>query len=264
MNSKIKKGRMKFNDENYEEALRYFNQVSEDDEDYMYVLIFKITCLMELERYDKALFLIESLLREDPEDELLLYEKIRCHIALCENTEALATLKVFENIISPDDKRMILCVSKFYKLLGDYANALKYCNDALQIDENFEDAVREKSLIGIGLNDHEMIDSSADKLSEIIGHHGMGMISVFLLKLYISKFDDCISIIENLEGDFKNDTLQMFKSIVYKELCEKFGVNLHVVGDVEISIDEAIRLLKNYAENGVDSGSINGVGFVIM
>ena len=84
MNSKIKKGRVKFNDENYEEALKYFNEVSEDDEDYMYVLIFKITCLMELERYDKALFLIESLLREDPEDELLLYEKIRCHIALNE------------------------------------------------------------------------------------------------------------------------------------------------------------------------------------
>ena len=41
MNSKIKKGRVKFNDANYEEALNYFNQVSEDDEDYTYVIIFK-------------------------------------------------------------------------------------------------------------------------------------------------------------------------------------------------------------------------------
>lgn len=75
MNSKITKGRTEFNDENYEEALKYFDEVREDDEDYMYVLMFKITCLMELERYDKALFLIESLLAEDPEDEFLLYEK---------------------------------------------------------------------------------------------------------------------------------------------------------------------------------------------
>lgn len=264
MNSKIKKGRVKFNDANYEEALNYFNQVSEDDEDYTYVIIFKITCLMELERYDKALFLIESLLREDPEDELLLYEKIRCHIALGGNDEALSTLKIFENLISVDDKRMLLCVSKFYKLLGDYENALKYCNGALKIDGNFEDAVREKSLIGICLNDYEIINSSADKLSQIIGGHGMGMISVFLLKLYVSRFDDCISLIEDLGSDFKDESIQLLKSIVYKELCENLDVDLHISDGAEISIDDAIGLLKDYDENGVDKGIINGAKFKIM
>ena len=34
MNSKIDKGRIEFNDENYETALKYFDEVSEDDEDY--------------------------------------------------------------------------------------------------------------------------------------------------------------------------------------------------------------------------------------
>ena len=99
MNSKINKGRLQFNDENYEKALNYFDEVDEDDEDYDYVLIFKISCLMELERYDKALFLIDSLLGEDSGDELLLYEKIRCHIALDEKIEALDTLKEFEKVI---------------------------------------------------------------------------------------------------------------------------------------------------------------------
>ena len=246
MNSKIKKGRVKFNDENYEEALKYFNEVSEDDEDYTYVLIFKITCLMELERYDKALFLIESLLREDPEDELLLYEKIRCHIALNEKDEAFAALKIFENVISGDDKRMLLCVSKFYRLLGDYDNSLKFCCDALKIDGDFEEAVREKSLIGIALNDYEMINSCADR------------------KLYVSRFDDCLLIIDYMGDEFNDDTLERFKSIVFKELCETLDVNLHVVGDAEISVDEAIRLLMDYDETGVDSGRINGVAFKIM
>ena len=264
MNSKIKKGRVKFNDENYEEALKYFNEVSEDDEDYMYVLIFKITCLMELERYDKALFLIESLLREDPEDELLLYEKIRCHIALNEKDEAFAALKIFENVISGDDKRMLLCVSKFYRLLGDYDNSLKFCCDALKIDGDFEEAVREKSLIGIALNDYEMINSCADRLCEIISDRGMGMAFVFLLKLYVSRFDDCLLIIDYMGDEFNDDTLERFKSIVFKELCETLDVNLHVVGEAEISVDEAIRLLMDYDENGVDSGRINGVAFKIM
>ena len=44
MDSKINKGRIEFNDENYEKALTYFDAVGEDDEDYDYVLIFKITC----------------------------------------------------------------------------------------------------------------------------------------------------------------------------------------------------------------------------
>lgn len=264
MNSKIKKGRVKFNDENYEEALKYFNEVSEDDEDYMYVLIFKITCLMELERYDKALFLIESLLREDPEDELLLYEKIRCHIALNEKDEALAGLKIFENVISGDDKRMLLCVSKFYRILGDCDNALKFCGDALKIDGNFEDAVREKALIGIALNDYGIINSCADRICEIIDNRGMGMVFVFLLKLYVSRFDDCLLIIDNLEGDFKEDTINKFKSIVFKELSETLDVNLHVVGETEISVDEAIKLLMDYDETGVNSGKINGGAFKIM
>ena len=220
MNSKIKKGRVKFNDENYEEALKYFNEVSEDDEDYTYVLIFKITCF--------------------------------------------AALKIFENVISGDDKRMLLCVSKFYRLLGDYDNSLKFCCDALKIDGDFEEAVREKSLIGIALNDYEMINSCADRLCEIISNRGMGMAFVFLLKLYVSRFDDCLLIIDYIGDEFNDDTLERFKSIVFKELCETLDVNLHVVGEAEISVDEAIRLLMDYDETGVDSGRINGVAFKIM
>jgi tetratricopeptide (TPR) repeat protein len=264
MNSKITKGRVEFNDENYEKALEYFDEVSEDDEDYMYVLIFKISCLMELERYDKALFLIESLLKEDGEDELLLYEKIRCHIALNEKDEALDTLKVFERIISHDNKRMVLAVAKFYKMLGDYPNALKFCNMSLDLDGCFEEAIREKSFIAVELDDMDMVNSCADKLLEIFDNKGSGMISVFLLKLYAGKFDDCMDIANNLGGDFKEDTILMLKSVVYKVFSEHLGVDILLTSDVEIPIDEAIALLKDYDENGISMGVIHGVGFKIM
>ena len=114
------------------------------------------------------------------------------------------------------------------------------------------------------MNDYEIINSSADKLSQIIGGHGMGMISVFLLKLYVSRFDDCISIIEDLGSDFKDESIQLLKSIVYKELCENLDVDLHISDGAEISIDDAIGLLKDYDENGVDKGIINGAKFKIM
>lgn len=264
MNSKIKKGRVEFNDENYEGALKYFEGVGEDDEDYMYVLIFKITCLMELKRYDEALFLIESLLGEDPEDELLLYEKIRCHIALDEDKEAFDALKTFERVISPDNKRMLLAVSQFYRLLGDYSNALKFCDRALEIDDCFEEAIREKSIIGIDLDDDEMIDSCADRLWGIVDNHGIEVIYVFLLKLFISKFDDCLVIVDNLNGDFGDDSIKMLKSVVYDEFSKKLGVNVHLNEEVEIPVDDAISLLRGYEENGVCCGRINGVSFKIM
>ncbi|MBQ2653717.1 MAG: tetratricopeptide repeat protein [Methanobrevibacter sp.] len=262
MNSKIKKGRVEFNDENYENALKYFDEVGEDDGDYMYVLFFKITCLMELHRYDDALFLIESLLEEDPDDELLNYEKIRCHIGLNEIKEAFLALESFEKIISPDNKRMLLAVSKFYRILGDLENALKYCNKSLEIDSSFEEALREKSLIGIDLDDEDMVDSCADKLLEIVDVRGIGVISVFLLKLSISKFDDCLSIVDNLGDDFDDDAIEMLKSVVYKEFSEKLGVDIQT--DVAIPVDEAISLLRNYDEKGVCCGVVHGVDFKIV
>lgn len=264
MNSKIAKGRVEFNDENYESALRYFDEVMEDDEDYMYVIMFKITCLMELERYDKALFLIESLLIEDPEDEFLLYEKIRCQIALNEMDDALKTLKVFEKFLNPDNKMMVLAVSRFYKIMGDLDNALKYCNYALEIDETFEEAIHEKSLIAIDLDDKDMIDSCANNLLEVIENDSVGMVTVFLLKLFVGKFEDCLNIINCLGDDFDDEFRQMLKYVVFKEFSEKLGVEICLNDDEEIPVDDAISLLRHYNDYGVKTGVINGVVFKII
>lgn len=183
MNSKINKGREQFNDENYEKALTYFDSISDDDEDYDYVLIFKITCLMELERYDKALFLIDSLLAEQSDSEFLCYEKVRCHIALCEKQEAFVALKKLERVIDNDNKQVIFDIARFYKSLNDFKNALIFCNRALAIDGNFEEALYEKSLIGIALENDEIVNNATDKLLSISGGVQSKIIPVFIKTL---------------------------------------------------------------------------------
>ena len=264
MNSKITKGRSEFNDENYEEALKYFDEVREDDEDYMYVLMFKITCLMELERYDKALFLIESLLAEDPEDEFLLYEKIRCQIALKENENALKTLKIFEKYVSSDNKRMVLAISKFYRILGDLDSALKYCNYALEIDGTFVDAITEKSLIAIDLDDKGMINSCAEDILGVAENDGVRIILAFILKLYVGKFDDCMDIINRFGDEFDVEFCNSLKFVVYSEFSENLGVEIRLNEEAEIPVEDAISLLKDYEECGVSMGVIRGVAFKIM
>lgn len=264
MNSKIDKGRIEFNDENYEKALAYFDAVDEDDEDYDYVLIFKITCLMELEKYDKALFLIDSILAEDSDDELLLYEKIRCHIALDEKAEALGTLKKFERIVPKDNKNMILDVARFYKFLGEHRMALRFCNMALHIDEDFEDAIYEKSLIGIALDNEEIIDNCADRLIDVVEDDSYKILPIFLLKLYCGKFRDCVGIIDNLEDKFEDETCDMLRTVVFNQLCERLDVNIHFTEEVDLSVAEAIELLLDYEKTGIKYGIVNDVNFIIM
>lgn len=264
MNSKINKGRIEFNDENYEKALTYFDAIEEDDEDYDYVLIFKITCLMELEKYDQALFLIDSLLAEDGEDELLMYEKIRCHIALDEKAEALDTLKKFERIIPKDNKNMMLDVARFYKFLGEYKKALKFCNGALHIDDDFEEAIYEKSLVAIALGNDEIVDNCANKLMDVAGDDQYKILPIFLLKLYCGKFDDCVGIIDDLEDKFQDETCDMLRTVVFNQLCEKLDVNIHLTEDIDLSVGDAIGLLLDYEQTGIKCGIINDANFIIM
>ena len=264
VDSKINKGRIEFNDENYEKALSYFDTVAEDDEDYDYVLIFKITCLMELERYDKALFLIDSLLAEDSDDELLLYEKIRCHIALDERSEALSTLKKFERIIPKDNKNVMLDISRFYKFLGEFKSALRFCNLALSIDGDFEEAIYEKALVAIAMGNDEIADKCANKLLDVAGDDKYKIIPIFMLKINCGKLRDCVGIIDSLEDKFQDNTCNMLRIVVYNQLREKLDVNVHLTNDVDLSVSEAIDLLLDYEQTGVKWGFVNDVGFIIM
>ena len=74
MNSNIVNGKREYDEKNYDAALKYFDRVSSSDEDYSYMLIYKINSLMELEEYEKCLKLLNSLIEDMPYDRLLWYE----------------------------------------------------------------------------------------------------------------------------------------------------------------------------------------------
>lgn len=264
MDSKINKGRIEFNDENYEKALTYFDAVGEDDEDYDYVLIFKITCLMELERYDKALFLIDSLLAEEGDGELLLYEKIRCHIALDEKRESLDALKRFERIIQDDNKNMMLDVARFYKFLGEYNNALRFCNMALAVDEDFEDALYEKALVAIAIGNYRIVENCTDRLMGLVSDDQFKIIPIFLFKLYGGKYSECVGMIDDMEGIFQDNICDMLRMVVFNQLREKLDVNVYFDGDDVLSVGETIGLLLEYERTGVQRGIVNDIAFTIM
>ncbi|WP_407376314.1 tetratricopeptide repeat protein [Methanobrevibacter sp.] len=265
MDSKIDKGRIEFNHENYEKALNYFDSVSDSDENYAYVVIFKITCLMELERYDKALFLIDSLLEEDPRDEFLLYEKIRCHVALDERQESFKALKKFEKILDYSNKQVVIDVCRFYIALEDYRKALKFCNFALEIDSQFKDALKLKASIAIALDDIQVVDDCANELWSLVDEDDATIISVFLFKIYSGEFRDCLRVIERIKSDLDDEEVgEVLKSLIFNLMSEKLNVQINFTDEVDISIDEALEMLFDYDEKGITYGIVNDTGYVIM
>lgn len=265
MNSKIDKGRIEFNRENYEKALGYFDSISDSDENYEYVVIFKITCLMELERYDKALFIIDSLLVEDPRNEFLLYEKIRCHIALNERDESFDALKRFEQIMDISNKQVVVDVGHFYMELDDYRSALKYSDMALALDSNFKQALRLKASVSIILDDVKTADECADELWNSTGSEDLSIILIFMLKLYSGRFRDCLKITDQILEETDDERMvKILKILIFNIMSEKLNVNLNLTGDIDISVDEALDLLFDYQEKGIDSGVVKGENYIIM
>ena len=265
LNINIKKGRSEFKQKNYKKALNYFEKIKEDDNDYEYAIIFKISCLIELKQYGDALKLINPLIEDNPYDELLWFDKVTCHIFLKEDEKALKALNEVERVVDSSDKRRLVYVAKFYNMLGVYDKALEYCDKSLAIDENFRDALHEKSHVAIRLDDVEMIDELANKLFEISDNDILSLTPVFLLKLFAKKYKESLIVIEDcIDDENKEETLVLFKTIIYKQLCEDLNAQILLTEEIDLSIDQALKLMFEFKESGKQDGEIQGVSYFIV
>lgn len=265
VNTNFKNGRNEFKQKNYKKALSYFNEIDNDDGDYEYSLVYKIGCLIELKRYDEALEIINPLIEKNPYDELLWLDKVACHVFLNEDEKAFGALHELERIIDAEDKLKLVFIAKFYNMLGDYENALSYCDKALAIDENLKEALHEKSLVAIHLDDHEMIDGVADRLLEFCDNDILSLTPIFLLRLFSKNYRGCLDLVENSnDDDVKEDTMSMFKAIIYKQICDDFNVQLMMDSDIDLSVDEALDIMFAFVDSGCDNGVVRDVGYMIF
>ena len=265
LNNDFKKGRNEFKQKHYEDALIHFDKISEGDEDFEYSLVYRIGCLIELKCYEDALEIIDPLIGKNPYDELLWFDKVTCHIFLKEDEKAFRALDEIERIVDRSDKRRLVCVAKFYNMLGDFDNSLRYCEEALAIDENYKDALYEKSHVAIRLNDVDMIEEIANRLFEISNRDILSLTPVILLKLFSKNYSACLDLIENsIDDEVKDETIEMFKFIVYKELSEELNAQILMSKEIDLSIDDALKLMFDFKENGCNHGEIYGVKYMII
>ena len=264
MNSNIEIGKSLFDKGNYKKALCYFQAIRKDDVDYAYARVYQIYCLVQLKEYKRALKLINPMIEKTPYSEVLWFNKVVCHIFLKEDKLALKGLGELERIIDGADKNSLLHVAKLYNLLNEFDKALLYCNKALAIDNKFKEALHEKSLVAIGRDDDKMIDEVADSLLAISDGDIYNYLPAFLLKMFSKNYKQAYNIVVSCSRDGVSEDISiLLKSVIYDKMCEDLRVTILTNAMIELSMDDALKIMFDFIESGKDSGNIGEVRYFV-
>ena len=201
MNSKIEEARKAFDDKNYSEALEILDGEEFDDAYLKLVFVIKMACLRNLNRYDDALRVIDVAIEKYPYYDFFWSHKIACHYFNDEKDEAIRSLAKLESMVDRDNNDSLVRLSTLFELVGDDENALKYCDMALAIDENYVDAVRQKAMIASSLKDEDMMSECADKLLELYDDDALKAMLPLMLKLFSKRYGDLSRVLVHLMGN---------------------------------------------------------------
>ena len=265
LNNKIKKGKLEFEKGDYNRALTYLNSVCSEDNDYKIALFYKISCHIKLEEYENALNIIDNLIKDNIYSEFLWFNKVLCHVFLKEDDEAYKTLSEVESVIDEYDKTQLLFIARLYKLIHNDRKALEYCDKALNIDEYYDNALYEKSLVSISLKDDKSVNEIANKLMECADNKIMSRLPIFLLKLFSKNYQDCYDLIVNSDADDINEEyVEMFKGIIFNHICDNFNVDIFIVNETDFTTDDALQILFDYINTGNDHGYDGEMQYFIL
>ena len=121
-------------EERYEEAIEYFKQLLDDEEDKTSSLNYLGCCYINLERYDEALEVLDEVLQltlwERP-----LFNKGRVYLKLGNYSEALAYFNR-AIMINPEESDVYYYLGVYHDKIGDYKTSKYYYEKAISIQYN--------------------------------------------------------------------------------------------------------------------------------
>lgn len=265
VNENIKKGKQEFKKRNYKKALKLFENVRRDDEDYEFSLLYRISCLMALNEYGDALKFIDFLIEKYPQEDLLWHDKVTCHVFLNEDEKAGRALSELERLVDVEDKERLLRIAKLYNMVRDDENALKYCDMALEVDENYREALYEKTIVVARLKDYSLMNEVADRLVHVCGNDLLALMPAFLLRLFSKNYRGCVDLINSADVDeYSDGTVHDFKAGLYNKMCENLNAQILVMDSIDLPVDDALNLMLDFHESGKDHGEVNGVQYFIL
>ena len=265
MKNEFELGRNEFREENYRGALGHLENIEIGDDDYEISLFYRISCLIHLKRYSEALSFINSLIEKSPNEFLLWYDKARCHILLKEDKKAYSAMEQLERVADTSNKEDLLCIAKLYKFLNDDLKVIEYADKALAIDENYREALYEKSFAAFSLDDDAIIGDVTKKLYDISDKSLLSSTPMFLMRLFSKDYRGALGLLDDVVDDNAGkEHIDMLKAVVYQHLTEDLSAQLMLSQKMEIDIDDALRIMFDFMDNGRDHGEVNGVAYFIL
>ena len=262
MYDELMKAKNEFDDKNFEKALEIINANEFDGELYRFAIVIKSACLSSLKRYDEELTAINEGIEKYPYDDFLWSRKVLSHYFNHDLDGAAKALEELERITDKDSKEALLNLAQKSELVGAYEKAVKYCDMALDIDENFVEAIQQKSLAATSLGDHDMMSDCADRLLEIRDNDLVSLMVPFILKLSSGRYKDCSRIINSADG-LDLEYYELFKGSIYKQMICDLKIEIRSYELLDITIDESLNILFNYHYHGIDAGVVNGSQYFI-
>lgn len=265
MNNHLISGKEEFEKRNYEDALEHLEKIKPEDELYDLSLVYRIPSLMSLQRYKEALKYLDYIIDERPESFYLWVEKAKCHIFLHEDSEVEEAFKIIENVVDENNKKELVSVAKLYKLVLNDEKALEYSDKALAIDENYKEALTEKSLAASGLSDYDMMREIADTLFENGSKSITEAMYPFMLKLFSKDYKGALDIMNNVVPveEWEDEYILSFKAGIYQKLTEDLNAQIFLTKEIELDIEDAIDIMIDFRDNCKSHGVINNVEYFV-
>ena len=264
MISKIDQVRKEFRDENYVGVLELLNDINETDEHYEMFLLFKYSSLMSLKRYDEALEVISFLIENNSDEIILWLDKARCNVFLNNYESVHEDLHEIEKLVDEDNVLHLVNILKLYYFLDDDENTLKYCDKVLSLDENNRDALFIKASVAIRTDDSEMLSDVSDNFV-CEEKSVLGILPLFTLKIISEDFEGAYELVcEIEEEDVEKKAIGMYKYAIYTNLQKNLDIQLLLTREVDLSIDDVIKLFLKYQKDGAGNGMIKGAEYIIM
>ena len=262
LNLEIEKAKNEYDEKNYEMALEILDGIEDEGEYQKLAALIRIASLMALKRYDESLNIIDSSIEEYPYSEFLWSRKVECQYFKGDEKDAAKSLEELERIVNKDEKHALVFLAEEFELLDNHEKALKYCDMALEIDEDFEDAVRQKAMIASSLKDRDMMSDCADRLLKLYDDDIYKVMIPFMLKLFSGRYKDCLDIVNgvNVLDDSQDE---MFKGAIYKSMVEDLNIEIRTSAPIEMTVDEVLDLFFRYHYDGIGQGEIKGVRYLI-
>lgn len=265
MKSKFKQGIEEFENESYDCALKHFESIGQDDDDYEISLLYKISCLIQLKRYSEALSLSNQLIEKYPNEFPLWFDKARCHILLKEDREVESAMNHLERIVDGTNKVDLLYMAKLFNFLHDNSKALEYVNRALEIDGNYLDALDEKFLTAVQLRDKKSQEEAIVKLYDISDKNLIDSMPLFFMKLFSKDYRGALDLLNDVNVQTEDENyVELYKGAIYKHLTDDLNAQLMLDENIELDVEDAIRIMLEFKENGTDHGQIHGVNYFVL